>query len=181
MRMQTPGGEITIAHGTTRLNNEGVFPKTTDAQLQEIVDAASDESGPPPLFCCGHTHVALVRKLGRTLVVNAGAVGMPFNGDARAQYAIVTWRKIHWHAELRAVRYDLERTARTFETHGFLDGGGPLARVVLHELRNARPHLSHWVKRYGEAVRAGKMGVARAVELYLAAPETHNPIHAPKN
>jgi putative phosphoesterase len=179
-RIQTPGGDIVIAHGTTRFNNEGIFPKTSDAELREIITAASDENSALPLYCCGHTHVSLVRQIGHTLVVNAGAVGMPFNGDTRAQYAIVTRRANGWDAELRAVEYDVERAAHTFQTHGFLDGGGPLARVILHELRSARPHLSHWINRFGDAVRAGEMSVARAVELYLAAPETYNPIHAPK-
>jgi len=175
MTLQTPGGEIVIAHGTTRLNNEGVFPKTSDDELREILG-----ENPPPLFCCGHTHVSLVRQIGRTVVMNTGAVGMPFNGNTSAQYAIATLRENQWHAELRAIEYDLERAAHSFETHGFLDGGGALARVILHELRSARPHLSHWINRYGDAVRGGEISVARAVELYLAAPSFHNPIHAPK-
>jgi len=176
MTVPASGGEIIVAHGTTRFNNQGVFPKTSNEELTSILG-----ENPPPLFVCGHTHVSLIREFGRTLVVNTGAVGMPFNGDTRAQYAIVTLRGKKWSAELRAVEYDVERAARTFERHGFLDGGGALARVILHELRSARPHLSHWINRYGDAVRTGEMGVERAVELYLAAPETHNPIHAPKS
>lgn len=159
------GSEIVIAHGTTRLNNEGVFGRTSDAELDDLLQGER-----PALFCCGHTHVALVREYDGTLFVNSGAVGMPFNGDQRAQYAIVTWTNAGWQPELRAVKYDVERTIAAYSSSGFLEGGGPLARVILYELKTSGPHLSNWVRRYADAVHCGEISVAEAVNQYLANP-----------
>ena len=64
---------------------------------------------PEPVIVCGHTHIPWVQVEDKCLVVNAGAVGAPINGDNRAQYAILTWEASRWHTEHRAVPYDLER------------------------------------------------------------------------
>ena len=41
------------------------------------------------VICCGHTHVADVRELGRKLIVNPGACGWSFDGDPAAGWALV--------------------------------------------------------------------------------------------
>lgn len=38
---------------------------------------------------CGHTHVPFQRKTGDRLVVNAGSVGLPLDGDTRATWVLV--------------------------------------------------------------------------------------------
>ena len=62
----------------------------------------------------GHTHVPGVRRLGRGLtVVNAGSVGLPFDGEARASYALVAATKTGCSsATIRRVEYDVERELR---------------------------------------------------------------------
>jgi putative phosphoesterase len=42
------------------------------------------------IICCGHTHIADVRELGRKLIVNPGSCGMAFDGDPSACWALVT-------------------------------------------------------------------------------------------
>jgi putative phosphoesterase len=42
------------------------------------------------IICCGHTHIADVRELGRKLIVNPGSCGMAFDGDPGACWALVT-------------------------------------------------------------------------------------------
>lgn len=42
------------------------------------------------VICCGHTHKADVRELGRKLIVNPGSCGMAFDGDPAACWALVT-------------------------------------------------------------------------------------------
>jgi predicted phosphodiesterase len=37
---------------------------------------------------CGHTHLPMVRKIGRKTFANPGSVGLPLDGDPRASYAI---------------------------------------------------------------------------------------------
>ncbi len=152
-----------VAHGTPQVNNDGVFNRTTDDELREMLG-----ENPPHLFIGAHTHVALMREVDATLVVNVGSVGLPFNGDARAQFGIFTWQNSAWKAELRQMEYDREATYRAFETGGFLKNGGPLARVILHEVETARPHLGPWVRAFAESVRGGEMSVTQATEQYFA-------------
>ena len=42
------------------------------------------------VICCGHTHVADVRELGRKLIVNPGSCGYAFDGDPDACWALLT-------------------------------------------------------------------------------------------
>src|SRR4051812_16608840 len=42
------------------------------------------------VICCGHTHVADIRDLGRRLIVNPGSRGYAFDGEASACWALVT-------------------------------------------------------------------------------------------
>jgi predicted phosphodiesterase len=42
------------------------------------------------VICCGHTHVADVRELGRKLILNPGSCGYAFDGDAAACWALLT-------------------------------------------------------------------------------------------
>lgn len=155
--------QVLIAHGTPQVNNDGVFNKTTDDELRQMLGENA-----PILFVGAHTHVALMRSVDATLVVNVGSVGLPFNGDARAQFGVFTWEKNAWKAELKQLEYDREKTYRAFETGGFLKNGGPLARVILREVESARPHLGPWVRAFAESVRGGKMSVAQATEEYFA-------------
>jgi predicted phosphodiesterase len=153
---------VLVAHGRPDVNNNGVFGRTTDDELRQMLSAQ-----PPDLFLCAHTHVPLVRHIDTTLIMNVGAVGLPFNGDPRAQYGIATWRNREWHAELRAVEYDRQATLDAFKTNNFFEGGGPLARVIMREVETARPHLGPWVRHFGDDVRAGYLSVGEAVDRYF--------------
>jgi putative phosphoesterase len=42
------------------------------------------------VICCGHTHIADVRELGRKLIVNPGSCGYAFDGDPAACWALLT-------------------------------------------------------------------------------------------
>jgi len=50
----------------------------------------------------------------RGLVVNAGSVGAPYDGDPRASYAVLERGASTWSADLRRVPYDIDRAVRTF-------------------------------------------------------------------
>jgi putative phosphoesterase len=42
------------------------------------------------VICCGHTHVADVRELGRKMILNPGSCGYAYDGDAGACWALLT-------------------------------------------------------------------------------------------
>ena len=104
--------------------------------LPDEVPALRDTIAPvqEPVIVCGHTHIPWAQVEGDRLVVNAGAVGSPINGDPRAQYVILTWDGLRWHAEHRAVPYDLERVRESFEASGYLAEGGAFAYALLRTI-----------------------------------------------
>src|SRR3954452_6065516 len=42
------------------------------------------------VICCGHTHIADVRELGRKLILNPGSCGYALDGDPGACWALLT-------------------------------------------------------------------------------------------
>jgi putative phosphoesterase len=154
--------EIRVVHASMLGNRIGIFPKMSDEQVRERI--------PPPakLFCIGHTHWPLIRRIDQTLVVNVGAVGLPFDRDTRAAYAQLTWRDSGWQAEIIRLDYDRDRAEQDFYETGFLEEGGPAARIILDELHTARSHLYSWTHRFQTPILAGEITIGQAVDQYLA-------------
>lgn len=155
------GGEIHITHASMLSLRDGIFPWTSDTDLEQKI-------GPPPaLFLVGHTHTPLIRRLNGTLVVNAGSSGLPFDGDTRPTYARCTWKQGEWQAEIVRVDYDFAQAERNFYTTGFLEDAGPLAVLVLRELKLAHSQLGDWVKRYQSRALAGEISMRQSVAEFL--------------
>ncbi|HTU36005.1 MAG TPA: metallophosphoesterase family protein [Candidatus Acidoferrum sp.] len=93
-------GEVLFCHATPRDENEIFTRMTPEEQLAPVF--ADIEA---PLAVCGHTHMQSDRMIGRTRVVNAGSVGMPF-GEPGAY-----WLMVGPGVQLRRTAYNLERAA----------------------------------------------------------------------
>ena len=93
-------GRVLFCHATPR-NDTDIFTRSTpDVPLIPLFESVSES-----FVACGHTHMQFDRVIGRTRVVNAGSVGMPF-GEAGAD-----WLLLGPHVELRRTRYDLAAAA----------------------------------------------------------------------
>lgn len=64
----------------------------------------------------GHLHTPFVRTLAGMTVVNSGSVGMPYDGDQRASYALLDVDA--GRATIRRVEYDLESELRALARSG---------------------------------------------------------------
>ena len=157
------GSEIRLTHASMRGTRAGIYWHTPDDAYPELIGQPQ-----PPLFCVGHTHIPLIRRIDGTLVVNAGAAGLPFDGDRRASYAQLTWCKGRWDARIVRLDYDRQQAERDFEDSGFLDEAGPLARLMLVELRTAHSQLYQWTARYEKAVLAGEISMEQSVQEFSA-------------
>src|ERR1700719_4388414 len=156
------GRSITVAHGSPRSNNEGFFPRTTEAKAREMIG-----NDPPSLLCVGHSHVPFVRQINTTHLVNVGAVGFPFDGDRRASFGLITWDRDRWEVEIRRVEYAVEKVLKEFERVNFYQGAGPLSHLIRRELESARPHLTPFEYLFGSLLREGKLSVQSATGAYL--------------
>ncbi|MCZ7573080.1 MAG: metallophosphatase family protein [Ardenticatenaceae bacterium] len=127
---------LRIVHGSPRHFMEGIGPITSPAALDEMLAET-----PEPFLICAHTHLSMIRQHKDTVIVNTGAVGLPFNDDPRAQYALLDWDRNEWKPTLRCVEYDRHETEAAYEQTGFLRAGGLSAWLLREELRAARPYL----------------------------------------
>jgi diadenosine tetraphosphatase ApaH/serine/threonine PP2A family protein phosphatase len=96
--------DVRFCHASPPSDVRGLSPEASDDDT-ELLAAV----GEGRLFV-GHTHLQF-RRTSRERgieVVNPGSVGMPFDGDARAAYAIVA---PDGDVDLRRVAYDNERSA----------------------------------------------------------------------
>ena len=93
-------GEVLFCHATPRNENECFTRLTPEDRLLPIFDGLGVS-----VVVCGHTHMQFDRMVGRTRVVNAGSVGMPF-GQSGAD-----WLLLGPDAQLQHTPYDLVNAA----------------------------------------------------------------------
>jgi len=172
LRIEEPGApSLLIAHGSPRHFREGFGPHVSDAVISEIV-----EMHPADVLVGSHTHRPMRRRWGRYEVLNTGAVGVPFNGDGRAQYLWLTLEAGAWRATFRRVAYDHAAALAAYHDRGYLEAGGLLARLFRDEVRDARSYLvpfQMWSEAHG-----GSLDEAGFERFRRAHPESFRPVVA---
>lgn len=128
--------ELRVVHGSPRSNRQGIGPWTSPELLRALYDEVAE-----PILLCAHTHRPLVHRLDGGLVVNVGSVGLPFDGDPRASYAVLERRPDGWRVDVRRVAYDRGAVLERYATTGFLDATGAMAAMLAREIETARTHL----------------------------------------
>jgi putative phosphoesterase len=76
---------VLLCHGSPGSQTNGL-----PADLDPSVTVERVTRTDARVICCGHTHVADVRELGRKLIVNPGSCGYAFDGEASACWALLT-------------------------------------------------------------------------------------------
>jgi diadenosine tetraphosphatase ApaH/serine/threonine PP2A family protein phosphatase len=93
-------GQVLFCHSTPRSETEAFTRWTAEERLLPLFEPLQAK-----VVVCGHTHMQFDRQVGRTRVVNAGSVGMPF-GEPGAY-----WLLIGPDVQLRRTPYDLLEAA----------------------------------------------------------------------
>lgn len=156
---------VHVTHGSMAGNRAGISQSIPDEMLDERLP--EDVS----LFVGGHTHKVHHRRYRGIEVVNVGSVGSPFDRDERAAYGRFEFRNGGWRTELVRLPYDRAATDRAFEDSGFIDGGGPLARIIYEEWKRADLLIRFWGQRYQAAVLAGEISLEASVDEFLSGLE----------
>lgn len=160
------GRLLRIVHASMQNNRDGVYVRTADEELRRKIGPPL--VAPPAVFVTAHTHRPFIRRLDDTLVVNTGSVGAPFDEDRRAGCGQFTWTCAGWQAEVVRVDYDYRETEQDYVETGFLHEGGPLAQLMLLELRQARGLIHRWGHHYETAVRNGEITMEESVRRVMA-------------
>lgn len=126
LRLELDGlGETLFCHGSPRSDAELITEATPDEVLAEIVDGVD-----AALVVCGHTHHQFDRCFGDVRVVNAGSVGLPYEGAPGA-----FWTLLGPDVEPRRTDYDVEAVLPALVASGF----PPAERLFEPALRGLTP------------------------------------------
>ncbi len=122
--IETPAGPLLIVHSTPDDPARRLPAPSEEQALQRLFGAAG-----APLVVHGHDHLPSVAHLSGVVVVGAGAVGLPFDGDPRACYVVVTAEEGGFSVEHRRVAYDVEAAAAEAQELG-MPGAALWGQVV---------------------------------------------------
>jgi hypothetical protein len=113
-------GDVLFCHATPRSDTEIFTRLTPEARLVRIFEQV--DAG---LVVCGHTHMQFDRMIGGTRVVNAGSVGMSFQGRG------AWWLLLGPDVELRRTDFDVDRAAERIRATMYPQAEEFAARNVL--------------------------------------------------
>lgn len=102
-------GETLFCHGTPRAIDEIITDATSRERLAAIYDGVHAD-----VVVGGHTHMQLDIDVEGTRVVNPGSVGMPYEDELGARWAV-----LGGGIELRRTAYDLDAAAGKVRASGF--------------------------------------------------------------
>ena len=122
-----PGAQMTIfCHASPGSDMIGFTDEAKDTDGD-----AADSPYEANTIVCGHTHIQFAREVGVVQVVNPGSVGMPFDEDPRAAYALLSE---DGSFDLRHAEYDVEAAIAAYGNHE-----GAWVDIAKRRLREARP------------------------------------------
>jgi diadenosine tetraphosphatase ApaH/serine/threonine PP2A family protein phosphatase len=94
-------GSVLFCHGSPRSDEELITPATPEGRIEPMLSGVSEKT-----VVCGHTHMQFDRHIPGVRLVNAGSVGMPYEKDPGAYWALVGEG-----TQLRCTVYDLDAAA----------------------------------------------------------------------
>jgi putative phosphoesterase len=134
-------GPVLFCHGSPRSDDEIVTAVTPPKRLDPMLDGVRER-----VVICGHTHVQFDRQVGGTRLVNAGSVGMPYEGEP----GVACWALLGPEVELRRSRYDVENAAAAIRATGY-PGADEFVEEYVLKPASAEEATAHF-----EAMAAGK-------------------------
>jgi predicted phosphodiesterase len=138
-------GTVLVCHATPRSDTENVTPSTPDETVAESLAGVAAEA-----VVGGHTHVQGERRVsGRPPLVNAGSVGLPYQGEQGA-----FWVLLGPGVELRRTPYAGDAALEALAGSGFPDARGIFERPVRGEAI-AESATAHFASARRAASRAG--------------------------
>ena len=111
---------VTYCHATPAANTPMTTVFTPDADLRSMF-------GERGTFVIGHTHHQFDRRVGDLRIVNAGSVGMPYEGEVAAFWALV----VDGEPRFRKTPIDVERAIAGVRASGWEGGEAFIAENLL--------------------------------------------------
>ena len=103
-------GEVLFCHATPRSDEEIVTTTTPDDRLRGILAGVEQD-----FVVCGHIHTQYDRYVGPRRVINAGSVGLSYQGEPVGAF----WALLGPRVEFRRSDYDLRGAIERFRALGY--------------------------------------------------------------
>jgi putative phosphoesterase len=130
-------GSVLFCHGSPRSDTEIITAVTPPERLAPMLERVEAD-----VVVCGHTHHQFDRTVAGKRVVNAGSVGMPYQGEAAA-----FWLTLGPGVELRRTSYDVGAAVERLRATGMPEIDELMLRESLLE-----PVSAEWVADYFEQI-----------------------------
>jgi predicted phosphodiesterase len=129
-------GPVCFCHGSPRSDEELVTPETPDDRIRDLTAGISER-----VLVTAHVHVQFDRRVAGVRSVSAGSVGMPYEPEPGAYWAV-----LGPDVELRRTEYSLNQAAAHYRA-----SGDPLAERMVEML--VRPPSREEVIEHAEELR----------------------------
>ena len=114
----SPTKHLLCFHGSPHSNIDNLLPSLSPQKLAEFISGHQAS-----ILCGGHTHLQLMRRIGNSVLVNPGSVGMPFRDEPApggepivlpwAEYAIIGEESTTITIDLRRVTFNIKEYVKT--------------------------------------------------------------------
>ena len=111
-------GPVRFTHGSPRSDEECVTPETPAERVREFMAGV-----PERVLVTAHVHIQFDREVEGVRSINAGSVGLPYEGEPGAYWAL-----LGPGVQLRRTEYDVERAVAACRA---MPGGEQLAELLL--------------------------------------------------
>jgi putative phosphoesterase len=102
-------GRVVFCHATPRSDEEIVTRMTPEDRLGEVLAGVEAD-----VVVCGHVHIRYDRTVAGTRVVNPGSVGLPYEGEPGAYWALLGPT-----VSFRRAEYDVPTAVESIRASGF--------------------------------------------------------------
>lgn len=124
---------IRVVHGSPFSMYEALYPDKNPEIIEKTLECVEE-----PVLICGHSHQQWTKKYDKKLIANPGSVGLHFNENKCAEYALLKWENHQWEVELKEVYYDLHELENMFINSGLLEECAIWAKSIIMGIKRGR-------------------------------------------
>jgi predicted phosphodiesterase len=128
---------LRVVHASRRSHWEKVAPEDPDDWYDEIMAGTSEAT-----IAHGHNHLQYERQASRWHIINPGSVGLPLDGDPRAEYAILTGDESGWVADMRRVPYPQDQVLAAMDEQAYPARYGAIGLLLREEFATAQTRIA---------------------------------------
>jgi len=143
---------LLVVHSSQCSDADSIWPHTPN----EAIDLMFSKNA-PKLIVRSHNHFCSTREWRERRIVTTGAVGLPLDGQPRAQFCLLTRKhaaagrgssRSAIRVEHRTVAYDVEATLRRCQETGYAARSGVIGRMFMREIATGAPQVVPFLRHF---------------------------------